>query len=123
MWNKKLGIIANGKNKILTGCTAVNKRASFLLEQRTGRARIPAPAKGKSFFSFEEDLIHHVREAAVVVSTGIPVSFFDNTHVRELLMGLNDRHRPLYRQKLLRLIRCIVDVLQEEVSCFALSTC
>lgn len=68
------------------------------------------------FYSFEEDLHHHIREAIMILSTGSPMCFFSNPFVKEWLKRLDPKHRPVYRVKLLRIIRCVVDVLQNEVT-------
>ncbi len=60
--------------------------------------------------------MHHIDEALVICSTGIGVSFFGNPFVRNWLQNLEPRHRPIYRIKLTRVIRCIQDILQSEVS-------
>ena len=36
--------------------------------------------KGMDFFSFEEDLIHHIDQAMVVVSSGLGTGFFQNPY-------------------------------------------
>ena len=51
----------------------------------------------------------------VILSTGCPMSFFGNPFVKSWLSRLNPKHRPVYRLKLLRIIRCINDVLTNEV--------
>jgi hypothetical protein len=73
------------------------------------------PSRGKNFFPFEEDLVHHIDEALAICSTGVGLSFFDNPFVRNWLRRLEPRHRPIFRLKLMRSIRCIQDVLQSEV--------
>lgn len=60
--------------------------------------------------------MHQIDEALVLCSTGIGMSFFSNPFVRDWLCLLEPRHRPIYRIKLTRVIRCIQDVLQSEVS-------
>ena len=69
----------------------------------------------EGYYSFEEDLEHHVREAMVILATGCPMSFFNNPFVKDWLRHLDPKHRPVYRMKLLRIIRCISDVLNTEV--------
>ena len=67
------------------------------------------------FFSFEEDLLYHIDQAFVVVSSGLGTGFFQNPHVRDMLKRLNPRHRPMYPLKFLRLLRVICYVLNEEI--------
>lgn len=77
--------------------------------------------KGMGFFTFEEDLPHHIREAFVIISTGSAISFFDNPYVRDWLRSLNPAHRPLYRQKFLRIIRVIQFILVRRLTIFIYS--
>ena len=117
VWNKRLDALANGdkaeKNIVVIA------RAKFLLRMRkTNGNRVAAKGGLKDdvgYYSFEEDLEHHVREAMVILSTGCPMSFFNNPFVKEWLRHLDPKHRPVYRLKLLRIIRCINDVLNNEV--------
>ena len=62
-------------------------------------------------YLFEEDLPHHIREALVIISTGTTMSFFANPYVTDWLRGLDPAHRPIYRQKFLRLLRVILFIL------------
>ena len=73
---------------------------------------------GEVFFSFEEDLPHHINEAIVIVTTGVPTSFFTNYHVCQWLSQLNPKHCPVYREKLLRLLCVINFVLNKEINLF-----
>lgn len=92
-------------------------RAKFVLELRSGtNTTSNEPTKGKGFYPFEEDLPHHISEALVIVSTGCAMSFFGNAYVRDWLRNLNPAHRPIYRQKFLRILRVIQYVLNKEIS-------
>ncbi len=51
-----------------------------------------------------------------IASSGVCTSFFDNPYVRNMLLALNERHRPIYRKKLARVLICVNDVLKDEVS-------
>ena len=122
MWNKQLSIISQGKLEA-AGNTSAILRAKRILEVRdfkpTSNSRYCGdsdPSKGiGGFFSFEEDLIHHINEAYVVISTGSTVSFFSNPYVRDWLGKLEPKHRPLYRVKFLRILRVIQFVLNSEI--------
>ena len=92
-------------------------RAKYILDKRDNKSKLPKPVCGMGFFPFEEQLKHHVDEGLSLASTGIGVSFFQNPYVRDYLQGLQPRHRPVYRLKLVRIIRCIIDVSQSEVCC------
>ena len=70
----------------------------------------------KGYHSFEVDLSHHIQEAFIIVSTGSPVSFFANPYVQEWLRNLDPSHRPIYRQKFLRILRVIQYILNKEIS-------
>ena len=120
LWKKKYTRLAKGDRASEGNTTAIYRARHVLtMRENVGRATtVSAPTKGRGFFLFEEDLPHHIREALVVCSTGISVSFFDNYHVKSLLKGLNPRHRPVYRIKLARIILVIHEVLTTEVSIY-----
>jgi hypothetical protein len=115
VWTKKLQLIAKGSGAA-KGKVDIVTRAKYILKMREKDSTLPQPAKGIGFYPFEEDLHHHISEAIVIISTGSPLSFFDNPFVKTWLRRLDPRHRPVYRSKLAKVIRCINDVMQEEVS-------
>ena len=113
IWKKKLVILSNGRVRI----KAVIERAKHILHHRYGNdinQKLPIVQ------SFEDDLHNHINQALVVISTGVAVSFFDNPHVRTMCTDLNPRHKTVYCLKMVRLIRCVVDVMQQEVSKFCI---
>lgn len=119
-WNtgcftRKLEILAKGCKRDFLGEKTAIAHAKYILDMRQKNLLV-RPSKRKSFFPFEEDLIHHIDDALMICSTGVTLSFFGNPFVRNWLMHLEPRHRPIYRLKLTRAIRCIQDVLQSEVS-------
>ena len=117
VWNKNLKKIASGKGNDNYSV----KRAKYMLRLQDSNTTINiAGIKdiGEVFFSFEEDLPHHINEAIVIVTTGVPTSFFINYHVRQWLSQLNPKHRPIYREKLLRLLCVINFVLKKEINLF-----
>jgi hypothetical protein len=122
VWNKQLRALASGrqaeKNVKVIAC------AKYLLKMRTAG---PVTAHSSllhldKYYSFEEDLYHHIHEAMMILSTGCPTSFFSNPFVKDWLRHLDPKHRPVYRLELLRIIRCIIDVLQNEVNAISLCT-
>ena len=114
VWVKKLKmIVANKANSFSEESIS---RANYVLSKRENDGKTAPPVKGMSFYPFEEYLPNHIRETYVIICTGSPMSFFDNPYVRDLLSGLNPRHRPVYRSKLTKLLRCVTDVSQKEVS-------
>ena len=70
----------------------------------------------KGYHSFEVDLSHHIQEAFVIVSTGSPVLLFANPYVQDWICNLDPAHRPIYRQKFLRILRVIQYILNKEIS-------
>ena len=68
------------------------------------------------FFPFEEDLIYYIHEEIVVISTCSTLSLYDNPYVGTWITSLNSRHWPIYWLKLARLICCVIDITQQEVS-------
>ena len=82
-------------------------RARYILQLRSNIGS-GSPLKGNSFYLFEEDLPHHIREALVIISTGTTMSFFANPYVADWLRGLDPAHCPIYRQKFLRLLHVIL---------------
>jgi hypothetical protein len=122
-WNtgtfgKKLEVVAKGKKRAFLRKAKWSRRAEYVLAMRLKTDAIAMPLKGMKFFPFEEDIMHQIDEALVICSTGIGMSFFGNAFVRDWLHNLQPRFRPIYRLKLTRVIRCIQDVLQSEVSRF-----
>lgn len=116
VWAKKLQTISENKVKGVNCTEKVIARAKFILKNRREGGKVPPPVKGIGFFPFEEDLRYHILETFVVINAGTPLSFFANPYVKDLLNGLNPRHRPVYRKKLTKLLRCVSDTLQQEVS-------
>ena len=116
VFKRKLITLANGS--IVGRDLATVSKAKFILARREGgifggyEPRAHAPLK---FFPFEEDLDHQIREGLLICGTGVATSFFDNAFVRDYVKALEPRHRVVYRLKLVRIIRCIMDVLQSEV--------
>ncbi len=90
-------------------------KAQFILDMREKCSKNAPPVKGMPFFDFEENLEYQIQEGQAIISTGSVVSFFDNPFVRSLLTTLNPRHKVVYRLKLAKLVRCINDVMYEEV--------
>ena len=113
MWKKWLGNL--GKSRKESDEVAA-KRARHILCIRDDADSKRRPQDGNSFYSFEEDLYHHIRGALLIISTGIGVGFFSNPFVRDYLFGLNSRHQVLYRLKFMRLLRVIMDGFTEEIS-------
>jgi hypothetical protein len=120
VFGKKLEVIAKGGKRVFTGKAKWVRRAEYILAMRKKTDAISPSTPGMKFFPFEEDIMHQIDEALVICSTGVGMSFFGNPFVRDWLSSLEPRHRPIYRIKLTRIIRCIQDVLQSEVSrvCF-----
>ena len=122
VWNKQLRALASGrqaeKNVKVIAC------AKYLLKMKTaGPVRAHSSLlHSDKYYSVEEDLYQHIREAMMILSTGCPMSFFSNPFVKDWLRHLDPKHRPVYRLKLLRIIRCIIDVLQNEVNTISLCT-
>lgn len=119
LWKKKLESIASGKPKQVKGCIRAIARAKYILDKRWGSGPNKSgggPVKGMAFFSFEENLIYQIHEGIAIISTGSTLSFFDNPFVRNWLHAMCPRHRVVYRSKLAKVIRCVNDVMQEEVS-------
>ena len=115
IWAKKLERLAKSL-MLCEGKQSVQRRAQYVLDMRRRQQGGIAPTKGMAFFKFEEDLEHHIREAMVICTSGVPTSFFDNPYVRDLLQNLQPQHRPIYRMKLGRIIMVIDEIIREEVS-------
>ena len=116
-WNKELNYIAAWKGPA-QGNTQAITRAKYILFQRTNKKLEDASglSQMKGYHSFEVDLSHHIQEAFVIVSTGSHVSFFANPYVQEWLRNLDPAHRPIYSQKVLRILRVIQYILNKEIS-------
>jgi hypothetical protein len=84
---------------IWSGNSIVIKRAWLILEMCAMTSKTPHPTKGDGFYKFEEDLPYHVREALAITSTGVSTFFFDNPYVRDMVLALNEHHRPIYQKK------------------------
>ena len=120
VWNKRLHTLITGR--AAKGNVTVIARAKYLLKMRKGKESPKTPGgdtvsgDDNSPYSFEVDLHNHICEALMILSTGVPLSFFSNPFVKDWLRKLDRRHRPVYRVKLLRIIRCISDVQKSEVN-------
>ena len=93
-------------------------RAEYLFAFRIKSKPTPHPKDGMSLYTWEEDLQNHVLNHLTIVDTGVPTSFLSNPHVKKLLRKLNDCHRPMYWLKTMRIIRCICDVLSQDIYLF-----
>ena len=120
MFTRIIKAIAEKTSRKLKHDKVAITRAKHILAMRERKIGVAGglspPTKGIGFFPFEEDIMHHIGEALVVCSTGISQSFFADPYVRQWLQRMNPRHRPIYRLKLVRLIRCAMDVTHNEVS-------
>ena len=128
VFRKKLIVVAEGKVKSVLGNVTATTRAQYILHQQNeiklhGRPSVkkskekeekakPAPVP----FSFEQNLDHWINEAKMMIANGLPGNFFECPYVKKTLEDLEPRHRPAYRLKLVRLIRCIIDESGAEVS-------
>ena len=84
---------------------------------RASRAvAVHQPSKVKGYYTVEQDLDHHIREAFVSLSTETVISFFANPYVRDWLWFLNNAHKPIYQLKYLRLLQVIIYILNREIS-------
>ncbi len=110
-----LGKLAKNTKGAAQGKKSTMERCQYILELRKNSKAAPPPASGLALYTAEEDLLNHVRETEVIINAGTGVNFYNNPCVRKLLRGLNDRHRPVYWQKTMRLLRCINDVLSQEI--------
>ena len=120
MWNGQLSALASGRQAEKNVKVA---RAKYLLKMRTAG---PVTAHSSllhldKYYSFEEDLHHHIREAMMILSTEYPMSFLGNLFVKDWLRHLDQKHQPVYHLKLLSIIRCIIDVLQNEENTISLA--
>ena len=71
-----------------------------------------------SLYTSEEYKQNHVLKCLAIVDTGAPTPLFSNPYVKKRLRKLNDRHRSIYCLKIMRIIRCICDVLSQEIYTF-----
>lgn len=115
VFTKKLETVAKGNKREFFGKAKYVRRVQYILSMRGNTSVTPQVSKEMKFFPFEEDIIHQIDEAFVICSTGVGMCFFSDPFVREWLRRIEPRHRPIYRVKLLKVIRCIQDVLQSEV--------
>ena len=83
----------------------------YILAYRIKSKPTPQPKDGMSLYTREEDLQNHVLECLDILDTGVPTLFFSNPYIKKPLRKLNDRHRPIYWLKTMRIIQCICDVL------------
>ena len=51
----------------------------------------------------------------MMIASGLTCKFFENPYVQHTLQSLQPHHHPVYRLKLVRLVRCIIDESGEEV--------
>ena len=114
-WKRKLLTIATFKKLPFAVNPKSQARAQYILDRQDNKTKTPKPSSGLGFFPFEEQFYHHTRNALVLASSGIGASFFQTPYVLDYLQTLQSRHRPIYRLKLVRLIRCIIDTSQNEV--------
>jgi len=77
LWHSQHNSLVNGK--LAQKNIQVLARAKFLLKMRSGAEVPQKPGTGAvavhKFYSFEEDLYHHIREALMILSTGCQMIF------------------------------------------------
>ena len=117
VFKRKLETLSKGKFIGRRNADVV-ARAKFILSRNAGHSAFDAnvPVVNLKFFPFEEDLDHQIREALIICSTGTSTSFFNNSFVRDYIKALEPHHCLVYRLKLVRIIRCIMDTSQDEVN-------
>ena len=108
-------VLSKSKTNLGDKHISIVSRMLFILSNRQNPLGVTGPTKGIGFYPFEEDIDKHIHEALVTVSTGSTMSYFENPFVKSWLKAMDPRHRPIYRAKLGKLVRCINDVLAEEV--------
>ena len=104
--------------KIKKGEKTAKSLAKHLLTLPNNYKPVPPPADGCAYLLVGDYLTHHIREHLVIIDAGVTTSFFSNTYVKALLRGRDERHCPTYWLKTMRIIRCINDVLTEEIYFF-----
>ena len=110
-FNKKLTIIA--KDARLKVGIVSSTRVRFILWNRVMKNAAPARQllRETGFFSMAEDLPNHVRAMQMVVSSGVPNSFFKNVFPTNLAPW----HWVIYYGTLLQLLCVFVDCKNKEV--------
>ena len=112
-FNKKLKVL---QNPFKYGIV-IAARAKALLHhrKRNDLSDLTRDMPVSNFYSMAENLPHLVRAMKMIVSTGVPNSFFNNAFVKDYLSHLNPKHRTIYRRTLLRLLRVFVACQDKEV--------
>jgi hypothetical protein len=95
VFGKKLSHLSKTDGPAMRNSIVI-ERARLILEMRALTRKTPQPTKGDGFYKFEENLPYHVREALAIASSGVSTLFFDNPYVRDMLLVLNECHRPIY---------------------------
>ena len=128
VFRKKLIVVAEGKVRSVLGNVTATTHAQYILHQQNeiklhGCASVKKSSEKEENakpkpppFSFEQNLDHQINEAKMMIANGLPGNFFECPYVKKTLEDLEPRHRPAYRLKLVRLIRCIIDKSGAEVS-------
>ena len=91
-------------------------RARHILEEREHSGKVPKSiTSNEPAYTFEQQLDYHIHESIIFASTGVSASFFAHPSYHDFMRRVDPRHRPVYRLKLVRLVRCVIDVMQNEV--------
>lgn len=74
------------------------------------------PTDEAALYPRDIDMIHRVAGVKAVVGGKLPLSVFENPHVKAYVQGLNPKHRPPHRLERIRILEVMMDYAIIEVS-------
>ena len=88
---RSLNLWPDGKSKDVTAHDiAITTQVKHILETASFVIHYRQAIERRGFYSFEEDLPHHIYQCCVITSTGVGVFFFNNHYISEMLNAVND---------------------------------
>ena len=72
--------------------------------------------KGIRFFTFKEDILHHIDDVMVIISTRSSILFYHHSYFKTWLTSLKTYHQPIYWLQLAQISFCVIDITQQVVS-------
>ncbi len=77
------------------------------------------PHNGVTSFSFKENIPHCINAMLALISSGCPITIFDNPFWQDYLHGICPEHKPLFCLKYVRLVHVACNYFSREISYMA----
>ncbi len=85
-------------------------RLKRIMELNNTKSSTIAEMNGEEIYNKEEDTVLGIKGVIALVSSKSPLSFFEDSHVKDWVRSLNPRHRLPYRIMRIRMLQVVQDL-------------